>query len=79
MLTEKQLELAAKRYCEIKGVDPESKASHSPKPNEDETVNMVMLISPLWTLVADLIKEQDIIFNCIEYARCINTNAQSKE
>jgi hypothetical protein len=68
MMTETQLEIAAREYCRLAGIDAEKKVGTSPAPNPDGTVNMVCLWVPAWKPVAEMIAQQDLVRHCIDLA-----------
>lgn len=45
-------EPAARAYCQFLGLDPEAKIGHAPDPNPDGGINMVLILSPQWKLIA---------------------------
>ena len=49
MLTEEQIELAARKLCEMRGIDPDALVSHGPDPSPGGYVHAVLLHSPAWT------------------------------
>lgn len=49
---EKWLEAAARRVCELRGINPDEMCGHEPDPSPDGFVCDVMLHSPAWELVA---------------------------
>lgn len=67
MLTENQLEMAAREYCRIKGVDPDEMIKHGPDPI-GSVVHSILLESPRWERVARILREQDIQRHCIKHA-----------
>ena len=71
MLTERQLELAARKLCELRGHDPEKLVGHGPIPNADGSVNAVYLQSPRWILAKQEIMDFINIQRAIEYAKVV--------
>lgn len=55
-MTEEQLEMAARKLCEIRGIDPEKRIPHGAPPNDMGYVPAVLLHSPAWKLVAGEIR-----------------------
>jgi hypothetical protein len=51
-MTDEQIEAAARKLCEIRGIDPEKRIGHGAEPNADGMVPAVILYSPAWRLVA---------------------------
>ena len=51
-MTEQQLEAAARKLCEIRGINPEASVSHGAEPDSRGFVHAVMLYSPAWRIVA---------------------------
>ena len=49
-LTEKQLEKAARKHCELIGVDPEESVMHGAEAGPDGFVPTICLYSPRWRL-----------------------------
>lgn len=48
---------AAFRYCQMRGINPDETVGHPPPPNRDGTVNMVLIYSPRWKLVAQELED----------------------
>ncbi|BAG41614.1 hypothetical protein [Ralstonia phage phiRSL1] len=55
-MNDKQLEVAARELCRIRGIDPDSSVAHGADPNPDGSVYGVLLYSPAWTRVAREVK-----------------------
>lgn len=51
-LTEEQLEKAARKLCELRGIDPDKRVPHSAPPTNMGYIPAVMMYSPAWTLMA---------------------------
>jgi hypothetical protein len=68
MMTENQLEIAAREYCRLAEMDAEKKVPTSPSPNPDGSVNMVCIWVPAWKAVAEMIAQQDMVRHCIDLA-----------
>jgi len=51
-MNDQQLETAARKLCEIRGIDPERTVGHGAEPDANGHVPAVMLYSPAWHLVA---------------------------
>lgn len=68
LLPEQQLELAAREYCRLKGLNPDSQVRHDADPDENGCVVAVLLSSPRWMRVARAIREHDIMNEAIRLA-----------
>lgn len=88
MMTAEQLEVAAREFCRLSGIDPDTATATAPPPNPDGTVNLVCLWRPTWEVYAQLIAQHDVIRHCMELAavmdRChgaevVIGGAESKE
>lgn len=55
-LTEEQLEKAARKLCELRGVDPDKRVAHGAPPNSMGYVPAICMYSPAWTLVASEVR-----------------------
>lgn len=55
-MTEQQLEAAARKLCELRGLDPDQRVSHGAPPNNMGYVPAVLLYSPRWQMVAGEIR-----------------------
>lgn len=53
MLTDDQLEKAARAYCASAGLDPDEKVGHGAPPSSDGWAPAVLMYSPRWRIVAD--------------------------
>ena len=51
-MTEQQIEAAARKLCEIRGVNPDARVAHGAPPNENGIVHAVLVYSPYWRVVA---------------------------
>lgn len=60
MLTDKQIELAARHYCELLGLDPDEQVGHGAEPDSNGFVPDVMLYCRRWQLVARKLKEREL-------------------
>lgn len=47
-MNDKQLESAARRLCELRGIDPDYQVAHGADPGPDGFVPGVLLYSPAW-------------------------------
>lgn len=68
-LTEEQLEIAARKYCELAGVDPDKSVAHGADPDENGMVPAICLYSPQWKRVAREIAQHDAVRVCIAFAQ----------
>lgn len=68
-ITESQLEAAARRYCKLAGINPESMIGHGPPPNANGMVNALLVYSPQWKLVAQEIRRHELMTLAIEAGR----------
>lgn len=68
-MDDKQLEIAAKKLCELRGIDPNVLVGHGAKPNEAGFVPAVLLKSKAWELVKDEILDFINISEAIEHAK----------
>jgi hypothetical protein len=60
-MDDKWLEGAARRVCELRGIDPDKMVSHGAEPDEFGIVLGVLLHSPAWRLVArEVVAHQQI-------------------
>jgi hypothetical protein len=69
LLSEAQLEIAARKYCELAGLNPDEQVGHGADPDENGIVLAVMLYSPRWKIVAQQIARYDIVRVCIAFAQ----------
>lgn len=65
-MTEQQLEAAARKLCEIRGIDPDFLVSHGVPPSDMGYVPAVLLHSPAWTLAVSEVR------NFYELAKAID-------
>lgn len=56
-MNEQQIEQAARKLCELRGLDPDQLLGHGAKPDANGMVPAVLLRSPRWQLVAEQIKD----------------------
>lgn len=49
MLTEQQVETAARKLCELRGIDPDALVSHCADPSPQGYIPAILLHSPAWT------------------------------
>lgn len=67
-MTPHQLELAARKLCELRGQNPEELVGHGPSPNPDGTVHAVLLQSPRWLFALEEIESFLLIQAAIDAA-----------
>jgi hypothetical protein len=68
MLNDKQLEAAARKLCEIRGIAPDTRCPHGAAPDPVTGIApAVLLYSPAWLLVADEIRHHEQIASAIAY------------
>lgn len=58
-LSEKKLELVARKFCVIQGQDPDELISHGADPDKNGAVKTVILYSPRWQRMLREIKPPD--------------------
>ena len=51
-MTENQIEVAARKLCELRGIDPESLIAHEAKPDSRGFVPAILLHSKAWKVAA---------------------------
>lgn len=56
-MTEQQIEAAARKLCELRGIDPDHLISHGAPPSDMGYVPAVLLHSPAWRLVASEVQK----------------------
>jgi hypothetical protein len=61
MLTESQVEAAAREYCRLRGEDPDRQVYHGADPDGRGIVPDVLLSSRLWERAARDIREFDLL------------------
>ena len=67
-MIEDRIEIAARRYCELRGQDPDEEVSHGADPNADGFVYAVVCYSPRWTRVARHMTDHDLMTKALTYA-----------
>lgn len=68
LLSEKQIEIAAKMYCELAGINPD-KLVQAPTPTDDRGFTYdVFCQQKQWIVIADSIRQQNLINQSINYA-----------
>jgi hypothetical protein len=64
MLTEKQVEVAAREFCRLMGTDPDERM-----PGADERHSTLAVVMPRWRFVARRVREEAAMLAAIETAR----------
>lgn len=68
ILTETQIAIAAKKYCEVAGLDPE-KLVQAPSPTDDRGWTLDVCVQRTqWQAIAESIREQNRLDEAIRYA-----------
>jgi hypothetical protein len=67
-MTEEQIEKAARKLCELRGIDPDRRVSHAAPPTSMGYVPAVLMYSPAWTLVASEIRGFWMMIEAIDFA-----------
>lgn len=62
-------EAAARKYCELMGLDPDEEIEHSGCPSESGAVTSIVRYSPRWEIVADAIQRFSAMLTAIESTR----------
>ena len=68
-MTDNELEIAARKYCEILGLDPDAQVSHGADPDANGFVFDILLHSPQWTRIARRIPQHQAMNEAIEFAK----------
>ena len=70
MMTEKQIEVAARKFCEMLGLDPDARVGHGVDVEDGYTglVPAVAIYSPQWTRYAREIKRAAMMQDAIAAA-----------
>lgn len=55
-MTEQQIEAAARKLCEIRGIDPDRMVPHGAPPNDHGYVPAVLLHSPAWRMAVSEVR-----------------------
>lgn len=67
-MTDEQIEAAARKLCEIRGIDPDKRVGHGAEPDANGMVPAVMLYSPAWRLVAREVSAFYQVAQAIDFA-----------
>lgn len=65
MMTDRQLEIAAREYCRLTNLDPEEEIGHSPAPIPTGASHTTSVHWPRWKVVAEKISQIDIMQHCM--------------
>ena len=66
MLNDDQLEVAARIWCELAGLDPDEEVMHGADPDANGVVLAIALYSPRWKRVAQEIHHIDMVAEAIK-------------
>jgi hypothetical protein len=69
MMTEQQIEIAAREYCRLTQVDPDEQIGHSPAPTSNGRNHEKQVTWPRWKVVAERISQIDIIQHCMDVGK----------
>lgn len=68
-MTSEQIEKAARKLCELRGIDPDRQVSLDAKPNKDGSVCDVMLLGQAWQRAAVEIVAANQVAQAIQFAK----------
>lgn len=68
-MNEQQKEIAARRLCELRGIDPDASVAHGANPNDDGSVPYILVYSPAWRLAVCEIEQRLMMDDCIAAAQ----------
>lgn len=68
MLNDYQLEIAARRLCDLRGVDPDKQMCHGATSRDDGMTNLIAYYSPRWCLVAQEIRDFEALTESMNFA-----------
>ncbi len=69
MMSDKQLKVAARELCLLRGVDPDQRVGHEADPSPNGYIPAVRLYSPAWILAIKEIKAQEQIESAMMLGR----------
>jgi hypothetical protein len=69
LMTEAQIEKAARMLCKMDGKNPDEQIGHAAEPDEYGFVHDVFLYSPRWALVAVQVRQADRLQVIMDLAR----------
>jgi len=67
-MNDKQKEQAARRLCELRGIDPDEKVQHGADPDKNGFVVSILLCSPAWERALREIEDHVRMHEAINYA-----------
>lgn len=67
-MTEQQVEAAARKLCEIRGIDPDFLVSHGAPPNDKGYVPAVLLHTPAWRMAVSEVRKFWEMAQAIDFA-----------
>lgn len=65
MMTEAQLEAAARELCRLRGVDPDKSTGHGAEPGPSGATCDVWMYSPAWCLAVKEVRARNIMDEAI--------------
>lgn len=68
-MSDQQLESAARQYCRLTKQDPDEPVPHSAKPDARGFTPAVLLYSPRWKLVAEILRQHDLMDEAIAWGK----------
>jgi len=69
MMTESQLESAAREYCRLAEIDPDVSIGHSAQPNANGMITLQLCYSPQWKIIAQTMAQADLVNHCLEVGK----------
>jgi hypothetical protein len=69
MMTDTQLETAAREYCRLTNMDPDQEIEHPGPPNPDGEIKLASVYWPRWQVVAEKIAQVDIMQHCMDVGK----------
>ncbi len=67
-MTEEQVEIAARKLCELRGIDPDKSVPHRAPPNDHGYVPAVLLHSPAWAPCVSEVRAFYQVAQAIDFA-----------
>lgn len=68
-MTDAQLEVAAREYCKLLGVNPDETVCHGAEPDPNGIVLSVCLYSPRWQTLRNAIQRHEFLNEAIKFAK----------
>lgn len=68
-MTDSQIESAARKLCELRGINPDEMTSHEGEPNSHGFVPAIYFHSPAWTLVRKEVIAYEQIATAVAHAK----------